>query len=111
MTYSHHDKFRSRRDYAGIVHLDAFGESAGAGLPWMNTLMCQSRFLAPGLLILLFGQCTLSRQNTGMSPRGLACRPLVPILARLCTSPGSIRRGSYRAAILWTCRRRQTAAP
>jgi Alpha/beta hydrolase family len=39
-----------------IVHLVAFGELAEAGLPWMNTPMNQSRFLAPGLLLLLFGQ-------------------------------------------------------
>jgi hypothetical protein len=40
----------------GIVHLVAFGELAGAGLPWMDTMMNLSRFLAPGLLLLLFGQ-------------------------------------------------------
>ena len=90
--------FRSCPDYACIVPLDAIGEFVGARRPGINNSMGLSRFLAPGLVLLLFGPARASRQNTGTSPRGLASRSSAPSLAQLCKSRGSIHRGTYRVA-------------
>jgi hypothetical protein len=48
--------FRSCLDEVCKVHVDTFGGIVGPRLPGMNTSMGLSRFLAPGLVLLLFGQ-------------------------------------------------------
>jgi hypothetical protein len=65
MAFLDREQFQSRPDYGGIVHRHAFAELAGAGLSWMNTPMSLSRFLASGLLVLLFSQAHAQPPDSG----------------------------------------------
>jgi Alpha/beta hydrolase family len=80
-----------------MLHLHAFRESAGAGLPWMYTPMSLSRFLAPALLVLLFGQAHAQPPeywyvSTRACPQVLGAEPGPSLQVCRFDSQGSVSR-------------------